>query len=159
MACLKEQEQYKILANSTLKIKGMICIPSEGWVRTIRKALDMSGAQLAQWVNLSRNRIYVLERREVTGDITLNQLRNLADKLGCQLTYALVPKEPINLMLNNRAEYLAIKQLASSFQSMVLESQSIDEEQQRFLIEEQKANLLRVGGRELWKTKRRVAKD
>ena len=34
---------------------------------------------------------------------------------------------------------------------MFLEAQSIDEEQKKFLIQEQKIALLRAGGRELWK--------
>jgi hypothetical protein len=42
------QEQYKVIANSAQKVAGLITIPSEGWVRTIRKALDMSGAQLGK---------------------------------------------------------------------------------------------------------------
>lgn len=145
------QKQYKDIANSALKLKGRITTPSEGWVRSIRKALGMSGAQLGQRVKLSKNRISVLERREVSGDISLNQLRELAEHLGCQLTYALVPNEPINTILDKRAEYLATKQLYSNSQNMFLEAQSVDEKQHKFLIEEQKRYLLIVGGRELWK--------
>jgi predicted DNA-binding mobile mystery protein A len=145
------QEQYRVIANSAQKVAGLITIPSEGWVRTIRKALDMSGAQLGKRLNLSRNRISVLEKREKTGDITLNQLRDLAEQLDCKLTYALVPKERINIILDKRAEYLATKQLNSNSQNMFLEAQSIDEEQKKFLIQEQKIALLRAGGRELWK--------
>jgi predicted DNA-binding mobile mystery protein A len=145
------QEQYKDIANSTLKLNERITTPSEGWVRSIRKALGMSGAQLGERVKLSKNRISVLERREMEGEISLNQLRELAEQLGCQLTYALVPNEPINTMLDKRAEYLATKQLYSNSQNMFLEAQSVNGEQQKFLIEEQKRYLLMVGGRKLWK--------
>ncbi len=144
------REQYKEIANSAAKFLGIPDIPSEGWVRTIRKALDMSGAQLAERLNLSRNRISVLERREVKGDITINQLKELADKLGCDFTYALVPKKSINLTLDERAEKLAMASLAINSQNMFLEAQSIDSTKEKFLVDELKQELLKTGGRALW---------
>jgi len=72
------REQYKEIANSAIGLKDAPAMPA---------------AQLAARLNLSRNRVSVLERREVEGEITINQLRDLADKLGCELTYALVPKK------------------------------------------------------------------
>ena len=58
------REQYKEIANSAAKLKGSSIMPAEGWVRTIRKALDMSGAQLASRLNLSRNRISIPSSRQ-----------------------------------------------------------------------------------------------
>jgi predicted DNA-binding mobile mystery protein A len=84
-------QQYRFIANSSLGLK-LPSVPKEGWVRTVRKALGMSGAQLAGRLGLSRNRISVLERKEVESEITLNQLRDLAEQLNCDLTYALVPR-------------------------------------------------------------------
>lgn len=76
-------------------------------MRGIRKALGMSGAQLASRLKLSRNRVSVLERREVSGDTTINQLREAAAQLGCDGSYALVPKKNIPVMLDKQAEKLA----------------------------------------------------
>jgi len=148
-------EQYKEIANSASSLK-VAPPPAEGWVRTMRKALEMSGAQLAQRLNLSRNRVSVLERREIGGDITINQLKDMADKLGCELTYALVPKKDINLLLEERAEQLAKVQLSLNTQNMFLEAQSIDPDKEKFLFDKLKQELLNAGGRVLWKSDKGV---
>jgi predicted DNA-binding mobile mystery protein A len=148
------QEQYKDIANSAAKLKGAPSAPPEGWVRTIRKALDMSGAQLAERLNLSRNRISVLERREVEGEITINQLKELADKLGCEFTYALVPKKNVNLALEERAEKLARSKLSINSQNMYLEAQTINPKKEKFLVDVLKQDLLKAGGRVLWRNEK-----
>jgi len=145
------REQYREIANSATRLKGGPLPPAEGWVRTIRKALDMSGAQLAQRLNLSRNRISILERREVEGDITLNQLKSLAEKLGCDFTYALIPKKDVGLIIDERAEQLAKDQLSVNSQNMFLEAQVINPEKEQFLVNQLKQDLLKAGGRVLWK--------
>ena len=111
----------------------------------------MSGAQLAKRLNLSRNRISILERREVEGEITINQLKALADKLNCDFTYALVPKKEVNLTLEERAEQLAKDRLSMNSQNMFLEAQVISPEKEKFLMEQLKQDLLKAGGRVLWK--------
>ncbi|PKG38947.1 mobile mystery protein A [Psychromonas sp. Urea-02u-13] len=145
------KEQYKEIVNSATNLKGIPPRPPEGWVRTIRKALDMSGAQLAKRLNLSRNRVSILERREIEGDITINQLKELADKLGCDFTYTLVLKQDVNLTLEARAEKLAKIRLSENSQNMFLEAQVISAQKEKFLIDELKQELLKSGGRVLWK--------
>ena len=149
-------EQYKEIASSAFKFKGFPFIPKEGWVRTIRKALGMSGEQLAQRLNLSRNRVSVLERREIDGDITINQLKKLAAELGCELTYGLVPNKDINDLLEERAEQVAKESLSLNAQNMFLEAQSIDINKEKFLFEQLKTELLNAGGRKLWKSTKKV---
>jgi predicted DNA-binding mobile mystery protein A len=146
------KEQYKDIANSARALIKLPTPPAEGWIRSIRKALDMSGAQLASRLSLSRNRISVLERREVNGDITIKQLTEIALQLGCDLTYALVPKKDINQALEERAEQLAKIRLSTNSQNMLLESQSLTPAKKAFLIEELKKEFLQAGGRVLWKT-------
>lgn len=145
------RKQYTDIANSAMGLKCMPTVPAEGWIRTIRTALQMSGAQLANRMNISRNRVSILERREEDGDITLNQLREMADKLGCEFTYALVPKTDINTTLENRAEYIARCRMGTNSQNMFLEAQTIDPEKVKFLKEELKQDILKAGGRVLWK--------
>ena len=150
------REQYKDIANSATKLKGAPDMPAEGWVRTIRKALDMSGAQLAERLNLSRNRISILERREVEGEITINQLKEMAEKLGCDFTYALVPKKEVSLIIEDRAEKLAKDRLSINLQNMFLEAQIISAKKEKFLVNELKKDLLKAGGRVLWRNKKGV---
>nr|WP_321238582.1 mobile mystery protein A [uncultured Tolumonas sp.] len=142
-------QQYKSFANSSLGQK-LPSVPKEGWVRTVRKALDMSGTQLAQRLGFSRNRISVLERKEVEGEITLNQLKNLAEQLSCELTYALVPKKPVEQIIEDRAIEVATQYLNSNYQNMFLEAQSIDKSAQARLFEQLKNSIIISGGRAIW---------
>lgn len=141
--------QYRAIANSAVGFR-LFKIPKEGWARTIRISLGMSGAQLGERMGLSRNRISVLERREAEGDITLNQLKNLAEQLNCDLTYALVPRKPIEDIIDDRAIEIASRSLDANSQNMFLEAQSIDEEAQKRLLTQIKEQVIESGGRALW---------
>lgn len=142
-------QQYRSIANSSIGHK-RLSTPKEGWVRTIRKALGMSGAQLAERLGLSRNRISVLERKEVEGEITLNQLRNLAEQLNCDLTYALVPRKPVDKIIEDRALQIATQNLDSNAQNMFLEAQSIDKKAQSRLLAKAKEDIISSGSRVIW---------
>lgn len=142
-------QQYRTIANSTIDHK-RYSTPKEGWVRTIRKALDMSGAQLAERLGLSRNRISVLERKEAEGEITLNQLRDLAEQLNCELTYALVPRKKVELIIVDRALEIATKTLETNAQNMFLEAQVIDKNAQNRLLEQVTNDIMASGGRVIW---------
>lgn len=143
-------QQYRVIANSSLGLK-LPSIPKEGWVRTVRKALGMSGAQLAGRLGLSRNRISVLERKEVESEITLNQLRDLAEQLNCDLTYALVPRKPVEKIIEDRAIEIATQNMDANAQNMFLEAQSIDKEAQERLFEQVKNDVIASGGRVIWR--------
>ena len=69
--------QYRTIANSVVGVQ-LLKKPKEGG-RTIRTALGMSGSQLGKRMGLSRNQISVIERKEAEGNITLNQLQDLAE--------------------------------------------------------------------------------
>lgn len=142
-------QQYRAIANSTVGF----CLfkkPKEGWVRTIRTALGMSGSQLGKIMGLSRNRISVLERKETEGNITLNQLQELAEQLNCDLAYALVPRKPIEDMIEDRATEIVTRILDTNSQHMFLEAQSIDEGSQKRLFNQLKEQVIESGGRILW---------
>ena len=142
-------QQYRTIANSSIGCK-LPNTPKEGWVRTVRKALGMSGAQLAERLGFSRNRVSVLERKEAEGEITLNQLRVLAEKLNCDLTYALVPRKPVEKIIEDKALEIATQSLDSNAQNMFLEAQSLDKEAQARLLKQIKEDLIASGGRVIW---------
>ncbi|MBF4223107.1 helix-turn-helix domain-containing protein, partial [Vibrio anguillarum] len=81
--------------------------PKNGWVRSIREALGMSGAQLGERLNLSRNQVSILERKETDETITLKQLKQLASGLDAELVYAIIPRQSIDDMVEARAMELA----------------------------------------------------
>ncbi|MDC5820392.1 mobile mystery protein A [Vibrio europaeus] len=125
--------------------------PKNGWVRSIREALGMSGAQLGERLNLSRNQVSILERKEADETITLRQLKQLASGLDAELVYAIVPRQSIDDMIEARAMELAKQRLAMSHQSMFLEAQQLTSEQQQQALV-QLANEIKTGStRDLWK--------
>lgn len=102
----------------------------QGWIAAIRKAIGMPQEVLAERLGLHKQRVSLLEQRERSGDIKLSQLRDAADALGCDLVYALIPREPLEAMIQRRARELAARELAAVERTMQLEDQGtgIDDE-------------------------------
>lgn len=103
--------------------------PRFGWIKTIRTALSMSVDQLANRLNVTRGRISQLENAEVEGAVTLRSLREAANALGCDLVYAIVPKDGHSLekIIEKRAEEIANERVTRVAHSMSLEDQSVNE--------------------------------
>ncbi len=141
--------QYRELVDA-VKETLLPSTPKEGWIRTVRKALDMSGAQLADRAGMTRNRVSVLERREADGDITLNQLKQLAEALDCDFSYTLKPKKAISETIQERALEIAKIEVKKASKNMFLEAQSINKEKENILISELAGEIMRAGGRKLW---------
>src|SRR5258708_20257057 len=66
--------------------------PSSGWISSIREALGLSLAEIGRNLRAPRQIVQRFERAEATDRITLRTLRRVADAMGCDLVYALVPK-------------------------------------------------------------------
>ena len=102
--------------------------PRIGWIATIRQALGMSKTQLAKRVDIARQSLGDLESNEVRETITLASLRNVADALGCDLQYALVPRKPLEKMITEQALKKASNKLRRVNQSQALEASAIEAE-------------------------------
>ena len=125
--------------------------PPKGWARSIREALGMSLAQLAQRVGVSRETIATLERSEARGTITLASLEKLARGLGCRLTYALVPEGgSLEGLRRERALEVARRDLEQVSHSMRLEAQGLAPARERRQLERQVQELLAGNPRRLW---------
>ena len=105
--------------------------PPKGWVRAVRDALGMTTAQLGRRIGVSQSRIPELEQAEVTGSITLNSLGRAAEALGCRVVYLLIPDNPLEETVRNRARELADRRLASVEHTMRLEDQAVTTRQGR----------------------------
>lgn len=97
--------------------------PPRGWVRAIREALGMSRADLAKRLRITRQGVLRIEAAEAAGAITLSKLREVAAALDCDVYYSLVPREPLEDVVNNRARLLAEQQLSRVEHTMRLEDQ------------------------------------
>ena len=100
--------------------------PSQGWVSTIRRALGMSSAQLAERMRISRQSLEALEAREVAGAATLDALRRAADALDCDLVYALVPRHgSLESAVTAQARRVAERLVRRAGHTMTLEEQTV----------------------------------
>lgn len=55
-------KQYRENVNLARKKLEGLAIPSEGWLRTVRKALGMSGAQLGRKLDVTRGAVSINEK-------------------------------------------------------------------------------------------------
>ena len=124
--------------------------PRGGWVRAIREALGMSGAQLAARLNVTRQTIKDLEHSEATGKITLDSLNKLAAALRCRLVYGLVPEKPLEEMQRDRAREIAESLMKPVSHSMKLEAQAIGEREEQRQRERIVQGLLQGNPKKLW---------
>ena len=124
--------------------------PPKGWLRAIRLALGMSGKQFAGRLGVSAPWITTLEKKELTGSVTMKTMRRAAEALDCEFVYALVPRESLSTIVRKQAETLARKRLARVSHSMLLDDQHLsDIEQKKAFVAEVEA-LTRNMPKELW---------
>lgn len=124
--------------------------PAKGWLRAIREALGMSGKQFAMRLGVSAPWITTLEKKELTGSVTIKTMRQAAEALDCVFVYALVPRDSLADIVRRRAETLAGKRLARVSHSMLLEAQQLTESEQKKAIDAEVDALIRNMPKELW---------
>jgi hypothetical protein len=79
---LARQQQYRSIVDAAAVSFAGLKTPPEGWLRTIRNALGMSGAELAKKMGDARARVTQAEHAELTGGITLKSMQASARKPG-----------------------------------------------------------------------------
>jgi len=104
---------------------GNIQLPAEGWIRTVRKALGMSGAQLAGRMGVTRARIAQAEQAELEGGVTLKSMQAMAEAMGCRFVYAFMPPDTIEAIIIAQARKKAEAIVATAGKHMALEDQAV----------------------------------
>lgn len=101
-----------------------VSIPPTGWIKAIRLALGMSMRQLGARLSITRQAVLDIEKREQEGGITLKALREVADAMGMDLVYGLVPREgSLDAYVEKRATEVASQIVQRTATSMHLEAQ------------------------------------
>ncbi len=121
--------QYQQLLDLAAAQAGAINVPAEGWIRTARKALGMSGTQLAKRMGASRAQASHFEQREVAGNVTVDTLKRAAAAMGCRFVYAIVPDTTAAELISQRARDKAGQIVGRTTQHMALEAQALPAEQ------------------------------
>lgn len=124
--------------------------PPRGWIKAIREALGMTTAQLARRIGVSQPRVVAIEKAEKNASITLDSLERAARALDCQVVYALIPRKPLNDLVEERVRIVAEKRLQSTQHSMALEAQSIDKSDEEEQLKSMSERLMKKAGSELW---------
>ena len=116
-----QQLNSKMLGFASLK---QVAIPPTGWIKAIRTAIGMSMQQLGNKLNVSKQGILDIEKREKNGSITIKSLKEIARALDMQLVYGFVPNDgSLDVLIEKRATELATKIVLRTSNTMKLEDQ------------------------------------
>jgi predicted DNA-binding mobile mystery protein A len=119
-----------------------IARPQKGWIRAIREATGLTLRELATRMKRSLTLAAQFEKSEAEYRITLASLRHAADALGCDLVYALVPKQgTLQDLAKGRATQQATDDVLAVEQTMALEDQAVGGVKEK--IEEEASRALR----------------
>jgi predicted DNA-binding mobile mystery protein A len=124
--------------------------PPRGWIKAIREALGMTTTQFGKRLGVSQSTALGFEKSETSKGITLETLERAARALDCQLVYALVPRQPLASLVEQRARELAKKRLQATSHSMALEDQRVEEADEWEHLERLVQKLLNQPGSVLW---------
>ncbi len=125
--------------------------PPSGWIKAVREGLGMAATHLAARLGVATSTVTRLETSEADDTISLGSLRRAADALGCELHYALVPKQSLADTQEHRALALARQQMAAISHSMALEAQATSRETVEAQTRALADDLLKGSRRTLWK--------
>ncbi|MEO8029618.1 MAG: mobile mystery protein A [Gemmatimonadota bacterium] len=133
-------------------------MPGTGWLSTIRQALGMSATQLGERIGMTRQGVADLERREREESATLAVLRKAAEGMNCDLVYAIVPRASLADLRRKQATDSAAREIGRVAHTMGLEDQATGPEEVKRLVEERADELLRTGGKALWRNREEPAR-
>ena len=144
---IREQLDKKL---TLLKEVASLGIPSEGWIKTIRKALGLSTSQLGKKVGVDQSRISRLENAERTGNLKLSSLQKIAKGLHMKFIYGFVPEDTLEEIVRNRAKRIALKRLEKLDNTMRLEKQALSDEDNKKALEDMIDKILIDDPKNFW---------
>lgn len=100
--------------------------PVRGWIKAVRDALGMMTAQMAKRLRVKQPSVIAMEQSEAKGTIQLATLRRVAEALDCTLVYALVPNQPLEAAVRDRARAFLRRRRGPIEHSMLLEDQKVE---------------------------------
>ena len=143
-------KQYKENVNRAREQVGSLSVPSEGWIRTVRKALGMSGAQLGRRIGITRGAVSNNEKAELSGGMTIKTMQQMAEAMDCRFVYAIVPEGDIEEIVRRRASQKACAQVKEASIQMALEDQALSRSKLDAEIERLASEMIEKGNSGLW---------
>lgn len=122
-------KQYQEKVNQAAQLFGSQPQPvPEGWLRTVRKALGMSGPQMAKRLGVTKWQVSKTEKGELAGTVTLKTMHKMAEALNCRFVYAVIPEKEIEQVVRDQAIKKAKALVKNASTHMALEAQSLAKE-------------------------------
>jgi predicted DNA-binding mobile mystery protein A len=149
-------KQYRDKVNQAVSQFGSLTmlpnrgLPKEGWLRTVRTALGMSGTQLAKKLGVTKARVSKAETDEPHGSVTLKTMQTMAEAMDCKFVYAIVPKQNVENVIKERAIEKACTRVTTASTHMALEAQSLSKDQLEYEIERIAAQMLDKMPSDFW---------
>lgn len=143
-------KQYRNILDTAASISFKLPEAPEGWLCTARKALQMSGAQLAKRLNVTRAMVNKTEKNELYGSVTIKTMQKFAEAMGCKFVYAIVPNENIESVIQKQASKKAIAIVKTTSDHMALEDQALSDADIQSEIERLALRYIQEMPRDLW---------
>ncbi|MFA1671417.1 mobile mystery protein A [Rhizobium mongolense] len=121
------RQQYQAIVDLAQSKAEDVRVPAEGWIRTVRKALGMSGAQLGKRMGHTRARVAQVEKAELEGGVTLKSMQVAAEAMGCRFVYAIVPPVTVENVIIEQARKKALATIGIASKHMALENQAVQD--------------------------------
>ena len=143
-----QQLNSKMLDFASLK---KVVMPPTGWIKAIRTAIGMSMQQLGNKLNVSKQGVMVIEKREKDGSITIKSLREIARVMDMQLVYGFVANDgSLDALIEKRATELATQIVMRTANTMKLEDQANSKKRIETAIRERAAAIKNEMPKILW---------
>ena len=126
-------------------------IPSTGWIKSIRLALNISLVQFAKILKKTPPTVKELEEREAEKNITLKKLSEVGEALNLKLVYGFIPKDgSLEMMIEKRAYKIAEEIVMRTSHTMKLEDQENSEERLQKAIKDRAEKIKNEMPKYLW---------
>jgi len=143
-----QQLNSKMLGFASLK---QVVMPPNRWIKAIRTAIGMSMQQLGHQLNVSKQGVMDIEKREKDGSITIKSLREIARAMDMQLVYGFVPNDgTLDALIEKRANELATQIVMRTANTMKLEDQANSKKRIASAIKERAAAIKNEMPKILW---------
>ena len=145
-------KQYQSKVNQAVeKFDGLPMLPPEGWLRTVRNALGMTGLQLAQRLSVSKAQVSKAEKGELAGSVKLETIRKMAGAMNCRFIYAVVPEKEIGQVIKEQAIKKAKERVNAASIHMALEDQTLSKEALEEEVERIASEIMEKMPSDLWR--------
>ena len=119
------------LDRKIVRYKGLeeVVIPPNGWIYSIRQAINMTLRQLGNRLSITPQSVKEIENREKSGAVSLKVLQQVASALDMKFVYGFIPLDnTLEKMIEKRAYELATQIVQRTSINMSLEDQRTSEE-------------------------------